>query len=70
MELKQLKYFIAVIESGSLGKAAKSRYWNVCIKSANFKIRKRAFYSPLQRTALGTVPTPAGLAFSTGSTGT
>ncbi|MBU0384006.1 LysR family transcriptional regulator, partial [Acinetobacter baumannii] len=24
MELKQLKYFIAVIESGSLGKAAKN----------------------------------------------
>ncbi|MGK7775503.1 LysR family transcriptional regulator, partial [Acinetobacter baumannii] len=64
MELKQLKYFIAVIESGSLGKAAKNLDIGTSALSQQIsKLESELSIRLLQRTALGTVPTPAGLAF-------
>lgn len=64
MELKQLKYFIAVIESGSLGKAAKNLDIGTSALSQQIsKLESELSIRLLQRTTLGTVPTPAGLAF-------
>ena len=65
VELKQLKYFITVIETGSLGKAAKNLDIGTSALSQQIsKLESELSIRLLQRTALGTVPTPAGLALS------
>ncbi|MBP6113276.1 MAG: LysR family transcriptional regulator [Acinetobacter sp.] len=64
MELKQLKYFISIIESGSIGKAAKKLDVGTSALSQQIsKLEDELSTRLFQRTAQGVTPTSAGLAF-------
>ncbi|EBS8367963.1 tricarballylate utilization LysR family transcriptional regulator TcuR [Salmonella enterica subsp. diarizonae serovar 50:z:-] len=57
MELRQLRYFVRIIETGSMGSAAQDLDIGVSALSHELAIRL------LQRTSRGVTPTNAGLAF-------
>lgn len=64
MELKQLKYFVTVVESGSLGKAAQKLDVGTSALSQRIaKLEDELCTRLLRRTSTGVTPTPAGLAF-------
>lgn len=64
MELKQLKYFIMIVESGSLGKAAQKLDVGTSALSQQItKLEDELSTRLLQRNSTGVTPTPAGLAF-------
>lgn len=64
MELKQLKYFITIVESGSLGKAAQKLDVGTSALSQQIaKLEDELCTRLLSRTSTGVTPTPAGLAF-------
>lgn len=64
MELKQLKYFITIVESGSLGKAAqKLEVGTSALSQQIAKLEDELSTRLLQRNTTGVTPTPAGLAF-------
>lgn len=64
MELKQLKYFITIVESGSLGKAAqKLEVGTSALSQQISKLEDELCTRLLQRNSTGVTPTPAGLAF-------
>lgn len=64
MELKQFKYFVSIVESGSLGKAAnKLDVGTSALSQQITKLEDELCTRLLQRTSLGVTPTPAGLAF-------
>lgn len=63
MEIKQIKYFLTVVESGSIGKAAqKLDVGASAISQQISKLEQELSIRLLQRNAFG-VTTPAGLAF-------
>lgn len=64
MELKQLKYFITIVESGSLGKAAQKLDVGTSALSQQIaKLEDELCTRLLSRTSTGVTPTPAGSAF-------
>jgi LysR family transcriptional regulator, regulatory protein for tcuABC len=64
VELKQLKYFITIVESGSLGKAAqKLEIGTSALSQQISKLEDELCTRLLQRNSTGVTPTPAGLAF-------
>lgn len=64
MELKQLKYFVAIIESGSLGKASQKLDVGTSALSQQItKLEDELSTRLLQRSSTGVTPTPSGLAF-------
>ncbi|ENV69941.1 LysR family transcriptional regulator [Acinetobacter towneri] len=64
MELKQLKYFVSIIESGSLGKASQKLDVGTSALSQQIaKLEDELSTRLLQRTSTGVTPTPSGLAF-------
>lgn len=64
MELKQFKYFITIIESGSLGKAAqKLEIGTSALSQQIAKLEDELSTRLLQRNSTGVTPTPSGLAF-------
>lgn len=64
MELKQFKYFVSIVESGSLGKAARKLDVGTSALSQQItKLEDELSTRLLQRTSFGVTPTPAGLAF-------
>ncbi|MCL6248795.1 LysR family transcriptional regulator [Acinetobacter sp. ANC 4945] len=64
MELKQLKYFITIVESGSLGKAAqKLEVGTSALSQQIAKLEDELCTRLLQRNSTGVTPTPSGLAF-------
>ncbi|MCU4414441.1 LysR family transcriptional regulator [Acinetobacter sp. WU_MDCI_Axc73] len=64
MEIKQIKYFLAVVEAGSIGKAAqKLDVGASAISQQISKLEQELSIRLLQRNAFGVTPTPAGLAF-------
>lgn len=64
MEIKQIKYFLTVVESGSIGKAAqKLDVGASAISQQISKLEQELSIRLLQRNAFGVTPTPAGLAF-------
>jgi len=64
MELKQLRYFISIVESGSLGKAAQKLDVGTSALSQQIaKLEDELSTRLLQRTSTGVTPTPSGLAF-------
>lgn len=64
MELKQLRYFITIVESGSLGKAAQKLDVGTSALSQQIsKLEDELCTRLLQRNSTGVTPTPAGLAF-------
>ncbi|MCU4415262.1 LysR family transcriptional regulator [Acinetobacter sp. WU_MDCI_Axc73] len=64
MELKQLKYFITIVESGSFGKAAqKLEVGTSALSQQITKLEDELCTRLLQRSTTGVTPTPAGLAF-------
>jgi LysR family transcriptional regulator, regulatory protein for tcuABC len=64
VELKQLKYFITIVESGSLGKAAQKLDVGTSALSQQIaKLEDELCTRLLSRTSTGVTPTPAGLAF-------
>ncbi len=64
MELKQVKYFITIVETGSLGKAAQVLGVGTSALSQQMtKLEDELATRLLQRNATGVTPTPSGLAF-------
>ncbi len=64
MEIKQIKYFLTVVEAGSIGKAAqKLDIGASAISQQISKLEQELSIRLLQRNAFGVSPTPAGLAF-------
>lgn len=64
MEIKQIKYFLTVVEAGSIGKAAqKLDVGASAISQQISKLEQELSIRLLQRNAFGVQPTPAGLAF-------
>lgn len=64
MELKQFKYFISIVESGSFGKASKKLDVGTSALSQQIsKLEDELSTRLLQRNTQGVTPTPAGLAF-------
>ena len=64
MELKQLKYFVSIVESGSLGKASQKLDVGTSALSQQIaKLEDELSTRLLQRTSTGVTPTPSGLAF-------
>lgn len=64
MELKQLRNFVAVVEHGTIGKAAlELRVGTSALSQQISRLEGELSTRLLQRTALGVVPTEAGAAF-------
>ncbi|MGB6103794.1 MAG: LysR substrate-binding domain-containing protein [Pusillimonas sp.] len=64
MEIRQLRYFTAVVESGSMGKAARELGVVTSALSQQIsRLESELATRLLQRTGTGVVPTDAGLAF-------
>ena len=64
MELRQLRYFVRVVEAGSIGRAAMSLGMVPSALSQKISRLEAALSTRLlQRSASGVVPTDAGLAF-------
>src|ERR1700722_5542104 len=63
MELRQLRYFVAIVESGSLLKASKQIYVAQPALSHQLAKLEHEIGKPLlHRSARGVAPTPSGLA--------
>lgn len=64
MELRQLRYFVRIIETGSMGSAAQDLDIGVSALSQQMsRLEKELAIRLLQRTSRGVTPTNAGLAF-------
>lgn len=64
MELKQLRYFVSIVDSGSLGKAAqKLEIGTSALSQQISKLEDEVCTRLLQRNSTGVTPTPSGLAF-------
>lgn len=64
MELRQLRYFVRVVEAGSIGRAAMSLAMVTSALSQQIsRLEGELSTRLLQRSASGVVPTDAGLAF-------
>lgn len=64
MELRQLRYFVRIVETGSLGNAAQDLNIGVSALSQQMtRLENELAIRLLQRTARGVTPTNAGLAF-------
>src|SRR6478736_6170880 len=64
MELRQLRYFVRVVEAGSIGRAAMSIGMVTSALSQQIsRLEGELSTRLLQRSASGVVPTDAGLAF-------
>lgn len=64
MELRQLRSFVIIVEQGSIGKAAqKLEIGTSALSQQITKLELELSTRLLQRSALGVIPTPAGLAF-------
>ncbi|EIC8373881.1 tricarballylate utilization LysR family transcriptional regulator TcuR [Salmonella enterica] len=64
MELRQLRYFVRIIETGSMGSAAQDLDIGVSALSQQMsRLENELAIRLLQRTSLGVTPTNAGLAF-------
>ncbi|HIC6748578.1 TPA: tricarballylate utilization LysR family transcriptional regulator TcuR [Salmonella enterica subsp. enterica serovar Thompson] len=64
MELRQLRYFVRIIETGSMGSAAQDLDIGVSALSQQMsRLENELAIRPLQRTSRGVTPTNAGLAF-------
>lgn len=64
MELRQLRYFVRIIETGSMGSAAQDLYIGVSALSQQMsRLENELAIRLLQRTSRGVTPTNAGLAF-------
>ena len=65
MELRQLRYFVRIVELGSMGRAALDLDMVQSALSQQIsRLESELSTRLLQRTAKGAVPTEAGLAFS------
>lgn len=64
MELRQLQSFVAIVEQGSIGKAAQKLELGTSALSQQIsKLESELSTRLLQRSSVGVTPTPAGLAF-------
>ncbi|EHV1282123.1 tricarballylate utilization LysR family transcriptional regulator TcuR [Salmonella enterica subsp. enterica serovar Derby] len=64
MELRQLRYFVRIIETGSMGSAAQDLDIGVSVLSQQMsRLENELAIRLLQRTSRGVTPTNAGLAF-------
>ncbi len=64
MELRQLRYFVRIVELGSIGRAAREMGLVPSALSQQISgLEKELSIRLLQRTTTGVTPTPAGLAF-------
>ena len=64
MDSRQIKYFIAIVDAGSIGKAAKKLELGTSALSQQIaKLEDELSTRLLQRSAQGVTPTPSGLAF-------
>ncbi len=64
MELRQLRYFVRIIETGSMGSAAQDLDIGVSALSQQMScLENELAIRLLQRTSRGVTPTNAGLAF-------
>lgn len=64
MELRQLRYFVRIVESGSMGSAALDLNIGVSALSQQMsRLENELAIRLLQRTSRGVTPTSAGLAF-------
>lgn len=64
MELRQLRYFVRIIETGSMGSAAQDLDIGVSALSQQMsRLENELAIRLLQRTSRGVTPTNAGLAF-------
>ncbi|MFJ1284494.1 LysR family transcriptional regulator, partial [Acinetobacter baumannii] len=64
MELRQLRYFLAVVEHGSMGKAAlELGVVTSALSQQISRLESELATRLLQRTSSGVIPTDAGLAF-------
>ena len=64
MELRQLRYFVQVVELGSMGQAAqKLGVVTSALSQQISRLESELSTRLLQRTSSGVVPTDAGLAF-------
>lgn len=64
MELRQLRYFVRIIETGSMGSAARDLDIGVSALSQQMsRLENELAIRLLQRTSRGVTPTNAGLAF-------
>lgn len=64
MELRQLRYFVRIIETGSMGRAALDLDIGVSALSQQMaRLENELAIRLLQRTSRGVMPTSAGLAF-------
>ena len=64
MELRQLRYFVRIIETGSMGRAALDLNIGVSALSQQMaRLENELAIRLLQRTSRGVMPTSAGLAF-------
>lgn len=64
MELRQLRYFVRIIETGSMGRAALDLNIGVSALSQQMaRTENELAIRLLQRTSRGVMPTSAGLAF-------
>jgi len=65
MELRQLRYFVRIVELGSMGRAALDlQMVQSALSQQISRLEGELSTRLLQRTSKGTVPTEAGLAFS------
>ena len=64
MELRQLRYFVRIVETGSMGSAALDLNIGVSALSQQMsRLENELAIRLLQRTSRGVTPTSAGLAF-------
>ena len=64
MELRQLRYFVRIVETGSMGRAALDLNIGVSALSQQIaRLENELAIRLLQRTSRGVTPTSAGLAF-------
>lgn len=64
MELRQLRYFVRIVETGSMGRAALDLNIGVSALSQQMaRLENELAIRLLQRTSRGVMPTSAGLAF-------
>lgn len=70
MELRQLRYFVRIVETGSMGSAALDLNIGVSALSQQMsRLENELAIRLLQRTSRGVTPTSAGLAFYSGAAG-
>lgn len=70
MELRQLRYFVRIVETGSMGSAALDLNIGVSALSQQMsRLENELAIRLLQRTSRGVTPTSAGLALLPGAAG-